>query len=153
MPKLNAKAFVLTSQKAPPSALSCALCDKYEFPVAMRRPVPVHGRLDRVTISQLAEVYVTDTKSRSHHYVTMKDVLQVSWGRMLCLYSNDAIFKTSIGKDASLSFPERAFIHTVDRTDMSEEWHTVRTVRPSILIPMFLDYYARSDASAKHSAA
>lgn len=153
MPVLNVKEHLLTSQRGVPDAITCALYDKFEYPVAMRKPVPVHGRLDRVSVTSMTEVYVTDTKTRKNHYVTEKDILQVSWGRMLCLYSNDSLFRgDTIGK-GSLRFPERAFVHTIDRTDHSEEWHLVRTVRPSVLISMFLDYYARSDATAKNSAA
>lgn len=119
----------------------------------MRNPVPVHGRLDRLTITNRGLVLVTDTKSRNSHYVTGKDILQVSWGRMLCLYSDDQVFKSGGDLKEPLKFPDRAFIQTIDRTDGSEKWHMVRTLPPSVLIPMFLDYYARSDATANNVAA
>tara|TARA_R110001583_G_scaffold195401_1_gene372739 strand:- start:9137 stop:9346 length:210 start_codon:yes stop_codon:yes gene_type:complete len=69
---------------------------------------------------------------------------------MLCLFSDDPIFKNG---DKGMTFPERAFIQTISRTDGTVQWHTVRTMPPSELIPIFLDYYARSDQTAMHSAA
>tara|TARA_B100000519_G_scaffold203137_1_gene224302 strand:- start:2521 stop:2982 length:462 start_codon:yes stop_codon:yes gene_type:complete len=149
MHELKVMPWLLRTSRNEPEALHSARFDKREMPVSILRPVPVRGRLDRVTITNANDVYVSDTKSRKKHVVTEKDVLQVSLGRMLCLYSGNRVFH---GSGRKMKFPERAFIHTVSRTDGTERWHVVKTIPPSQLIPIYLDYLARSDDTVKHAA-
>lgn len=62
MHELKVMPWLLGTSRNEPEALLSARFDKREMPVSILRPVPVRGRLDRVTITNANDVYVSDTK-------------------------------------------------------------------------------------------
>jgi hypothetical protein len=128
----------------------------------MNYPVPMSGRIDRLYLTDDMRSITLDTKSRSRAVVGWKDVLQVSIYRMMTMYApsiwNSVVDASAITYvDASaITYPEYAWVHVVGtgRDDIGltrdETYFRVETYPPSVVIELWLKYFAYSDATARN---
>lgn len=145
---------MLEQTNAMPAVLSSALSVKHEYALTMNYPVPMSGRIDRLYLTDDMRSITLDTKSRSRAVVGWKDVLQVSIYRMMTMYAPS--IWNGVADASAITYPEYAWVHVVGtgRDDIGltrdETYFRVETYPPSVVIELWLKYFAYSDATARN---